>query len=137
MRDNGTDLPLMREAVRSILRLASAPVWSDYIIGPADPSQPTLSSSDEEIDMFIRSNARSAYHVVGTSSMSKEGAKTGVVDPNLLLKNAGGVRIVDASVLVRYFYIIVSWDSIANIRFAVSSAFCSCRAYTGIDVCAC
>ncbi|KAH9480023.1 Pyranose dehydrogenase 3 [Psilocybe cubensis] len=99
MRDNGTDLPLMREAVRSILRLASAPTWANYIIGPASSTQPNLNSSDNEIDAFIKGNARSAYHVVGTSSMSKKGAKTGVVDPNLLLKHAAGVRIVDASVL--------------------------------------
>ncbi|PPQ81857.1 hypothetical protein CVT25_013457 [Psilocybe cyanescens] len=99
MRDNKTDLPLMREAVRSILRLASAPAWSDYIVGPADASQPSLTSSDEEVDAFIKGHARSAYHVVGTSSMSKKDAKTGVVDPNLLLKNTVGVRVVDASVL--------------------------------------
>ncbi|KDR77821.1 hypothetical protein GALMADRAFT_245927 [Galerina marginata CBS 339.88] len=94
-----TDVPLLREAVRSILRLSSAPAWSDYIIGPADPSQPIITSSDAEIDAFLRANARSAYHVVGTSSMSPKGMKTGVVDPDLRLKKAIGVRIVDASVL--------------------------------------
>ncbi|KDR77806.1 hypothetical protein GALMADRAFT_245913 [Galerina marginata CBS 339.88] len=94
-----TDVPLLREAVRSILRLSSAPAWSDYIIGPANLSQPTITSSDAEIDAFLRANTGSAYHVVGTSSMSPKGMKTGVVDPDLRLKKAIGVRIVDASVL--------------------------------------
>jgi len=96
-----TDVPLMREAVKRILQLVSAPAWKDYIIGPGSESQPTLASSDAEIDAFIRVNSRSAYHVVGTSSMSRKGdLKNGVVDPDLKLKKAAGVRIVDASVLV-------------------------------------
>lgn len=95
-----TDVPLMREAVKSILRFAAAPVWSDYIIGSSQSSQPGLNSSDADIDAFIRKNSRSAYHVVGTSSISKKGARTGVVDPDFKLKKVAGVRVVDASVLV-------------------------------------
>ncbi|KAF4612589.1 hypothetical protein D9613_012707 [Agrocybe pediades] len=98
--DAKTDVPLMREAVKSILHLVSAPAWKDYIIGPQSSSQPTLSSTDKEIDAFITANSRSAYHVVGTSSMSPKGdTKKGVVDPDLKLKKAGGIRIVDASIL--------------------------------------
>ena len=96
-----TDVPLMREAVRTILRLASAPAWSDYIVSPANPSQPSHPASDAEIDSYIRENSRSAYHVVGTASMSPKGGKEGSTDPDLTLKGLSGVRIVDASVLVR------------------------------------
>ncbi len=96
-----TDVPLMREAVRTILRLASAPAWSEYIISPVNPSQPSHSASDAEIASYIRVNSRSAYHVVGTASMSPKGGKEGSTDPDLTLKGLNGVRIVDASVLVR------------------------------------
>lgn len=95
-----TDVPLMREAVKSILRFASASAWEGYITSPASSSQPVLSSSDAEIDAFIRQNTRSAYHVVGTSGMAPKGAPTGVTDPDLKVKGVEGVRVVDASVLV-------------------------------------
>ena len=100
---SSTDLPLLRSAVRSILQLASAQAFSDYILGPADPSQPGVNATDDEIDAYLRINSRSAYHVVGTSAMSKPGAAGGVVDPDLKLKKVNGVRVVDASILVRHF----------------------------------
>ncbi|KAF9471414.1 aryl-alcohol-oxidase from pleurotus Eryingii [Pholiota conissans] len=94
-----TDVPLMREAVKSILRLASASAWEAYIVSAATSSQPTISASDTEIEAFVRANARSAYHVVGTSGMAQKGASGGVTDSKLKLKGVQGVRVVDASVL--------------------------------------
>lgn len=99
---SATDVPLMREAIRSILRLASAPAWRRYIISPVNPSQPSYSASNAEIESYIRENSRSAYHVVGTASMSPKDGKEGLTDPDLTLKRVSGVRIVDASVLVRH-----------------------------------
>ncbi|TFK33877.1 aryl-alcohol-oxidase from pleurotus Eryingii [Crucibulum laeve] len=93
-----TDVPLLREAVKSTLRLVSASAWNGYILAPVD-GQPTATATDAELDMFISGSARSAYHVVGTSSMTPKNAKTGVVDPDLKVKKVGGLRIVDASVL--------------------------------------
>jgi choline dehydrogenase-like flavoprotein len=100
-----TDVPLMREAVKRILRFASASAWDGYITAPASSAQPVLASSDAEIDAFIRQNTRSAYHVVGTSGMSRKGAPTGVTDPDLKVKGVEGVRVVDASVLVSYRFL--------------------------------
>ncbi|KAF8184671.1 alcohol oxidase [Pholiota molesta] len=94
-----TDVPLMREAVKRILRFASASAWDGYITAPASSAQPVLASSDAEIDAFVRQNTRSAYHVVGTSGMTRKGAPTGVTDPDLKVKGVEGVRVVDASVL--------------------------------------
>ncbi|KAJ3515002.1 hypothetical protein NLJ89_g2031 [Agrocybe chaxingu] len=99
LADNATDVALMREAVRTVLRLVSAPAWEDYIIGPVDSAQPSLSATDAELDAFIRTNTRSGFHVVGTSSMTRKGAEGGVVDPDFRLKKASGLRVVDASVL--------------------------------------
>lgn len=38
-------------------------------------------------------------HALGTAAMSAEDAKDGVVNPDLRVKGAAGLRIVDASVL--------------------------------------
>ena len=106
-----TDLPIMREAVRTILRLASAQAWDDYILGPASASQPGLNATDADIDAYIIASASSAYHVVGTSAMSALGQDGGVVDSALRLKKVHGVRVVDASVLVSRHYSIAMTNS--------------------------
>ncbi|KAF8883638.1 aryl-alcohol-oxidase from pleurotus Eryingii [Gymnopilus junonius] len=89
---SSTDIPIMREALRSILCLASAPAWDG-------PSQPGVNATDADIDAYILASTSSAYHVVGTSAMAGLGQSGGVVDSKLRLKNVSGVRIVDASVL--------------------------------------
>ncbi|CAA7264298.1 unnamed protein product [Cyclocybe aegerita] len=99
LADNAIDLALMREAVKSVLRLVSAPAWGDYILGPEDSTQPGFNATDAELDAFIRGNTRAGYHLVGTSSMTRKGAEAGVVDPDLRVKKAAGLRVVDASVL--------------------------------------
>ena len=54
-----------------------------------------------EIAAYIRENAATIFHPVGTASMTPRGASWGVVDPDLVAKGISGLRIVDASVLVR------------------------------------
>jgi choline dehydrogenase-like flavoprotein len=43
-------------------------------------------------------------HIVGTAGMSPRGAHYGVVDPDLRVKGIAGLRVIDASVLVRAVY---------------------------------
>ncbi|KAK0479254.1 aryl-alcohol oxidase precursor [Armillaria novae-zelandiae] len=83
------DLAIMQYAVASAQRLVTAPVWDGYIL--------ELVTSTTEED--IRNGAASLFHPVGSASMSPVNADWGVVDPDLKLKGAKGVRIVDASVL--------------------------------------
>ncbi len=71
-------------------RFVTASTWKDYILSPLT----------NVTDDNIRNGTSTIYHPVGSASMSPVGADWGVVDPNLLLKGARGVRIVDASVLV-------------------------------------
>ena len=52
---------------------------------------------DEQIDAFIRKTAETIYHPVGTAKMGK-GADA-VVDPQLKVYGAEGLRVVDASVM--------------------------------------
>ena len=67
-------------------------------------------TTDALLDEFIRNNAGTAAHPVGTASMSSRNASYGVVDPDLKVKGVGGLRIVDASVLVRLTIFLLSFS---------------------------
>ncbi|TDL28939.1 aryl-alcohol-oxidase from pleurotus Eryingii [Rickenella mellea] len=85
------------EAYKSTRRFLNASVWKDIIIGgPLGPL--ANATTDDEIAAFIRSQAMSIKHPVGTARMSPAHAKWGVVDPSLLVKGVSGLRVVDASI---------------------------------------
>ncbi|PBK85299.1 aryl-alcohol oxidase precursor [Armillaria gallica] len=83
------DVAIMQYAAASGQKFVTAPVWDGYILD---------SLTSTTVDDF-RNGAHSLFHPVGTASMSPAGADWGVVDPDLKLKGAKGVRIVDASVM--------------------------------------
>ncbi|KAG7450010.1 pyranose dehydrogenase [Guyanagaster necrorhizus] len=85
------DMEILQHAVERAQRFVAAPVWEDYIIA--------LTTNITDLEGTIRDIAVPTDHPVGTASMSPVGADWGVVDPDLRLKRAVGVRIVDASVL--------------------------------------
>jgi choline dehydrogenase-like flavoprotein len=95
----GSDLDffIMREALKSAFRFAAAPAWKDYIISPFGINS---TATEAELDDFIRENAGSIFHPVGTSKMSPKGATWGVVDPDLRVKGLSGLRVVDVSIAV-------------------------------------
>jgi choline dehydrogenase-like flavoprotein len=90
------DLFMAREAMRAAQRFVSAPAWSDYIISQVAGNGTT----DSELDDYIRSSVVTSLHGIGTAAMSPKDAHWGVVNPDLLVKGASGLRVVDASVLV-------------------------------------
>ncbi|KAG6840144.1 hypothetical protein C0991_008581 [Blastosporella zonata] len=94
------DKVTMREAVKTAKKFVTAPAWSDYIIAQIGAFAGV--ETDAQIDAYIAANAGTIFHPAGTAAMSPKGAKTGVTDPDLRLKKAVGVRVVDASVLVRH-----------------------------------
>ncbi|KAG6836065.1 hypothetical protein H0H93_011816 [Arthromyces matolae] len=87
----------MRASAKKCISLVAAPAWEDYIITPVNGLEDV--ANDEELDEFILKSAGTGLHGVGTASMSARDAGHGVVDPDLRLKKALGLRIVDASVL--------------------------------------
>ncbi|KAF8962140.1 aryl-alcohol oxidase [Flammula alnicola] len=91
------DIFTMREAVKAILRFVGAPAWSDYVIGPFGDSF-SAAKEDASIEAYVRGLTTTIFHPVGTASMSPTQAKSGVVNPDLKVKGADGLRIVDASV---------------------------------------
>ncbi|KAJ7693421.1 alcohol oxidase [Mycena rosella] len=89
------DVFIMREAIKSSMRFASAPAFAGYVLSPNGLN---FNSTDAEIDAFVRANAGTVFHPAGTASMSPKGATWGVVDPDLRVKGVSGLRIVDLSV---------------------------------------
>ena len=93
-----SDVAILTEAVKAAHRFAAAPAWSDYIIAPFIDAVNT--TTDADIRDYILNMATTFRHPMGTATVSKAGAKTGVVGPDLLVKGVEGLRIVDASVFV-------------------------------------
>ncbi|KAL0945952.1 hypothetical protein HGRIS_012230 [Hohenbuehelia grisea] len=91
------DISAMRFAVKAAFRFLSAPVWQDYIIRPQD-ALAAAESNNTAMDEYIRTNAGTTCHPVGTAGMSAKDADYGVVDPDLRVKGVTGLRVVDASV---------------------------------------
>jgi choline dehydrogenase len=54
---------------------------------------------DEDIVAFLRDNAQSMYHPVGTCRMGPSAADGAVVDARLRVHGVAGLRVVDASVM--------------------------------------
>jgi choline dehydrogenase-like flavoprotein len=91
----------MREGVKAALRFVAAPAWKDYVIGPYGAL--AEAKTDAEIEEYARNNSGTVFHPFSTASMSPKGCSHGVVNPDFTVKNTIGLRIVDASVLVRWF----------------------------------
>ncbi|KAF5340266.1 hypothetical protein D9611_007827 [Ephemerocybe angulata] len=89
------DIFTMREGIAALKRFFDAPAWNEYKLKLVSPYPDDVEGQNE----FIRNTASSAVHAVGTAGMSAKTASFGVVDPELKLKKAHGLRIVDASVM--------------------------------------
>lgn len=123
------DLFTMREAIRSVARFLSAPAWAGYILSPAGALADVDLSSDEQLNAYIRNNTGSLFHPVGTSSMSRRGSSSGVVDPDLKVKGIEGVHVVDASVMVS-----VAMTITLRMHTNVSKATGPCCTYASTDL---
>ena len=95
------DIFTIREGVKAALRFAAAPAWKDYVIGPFGAL--AEAKMDAQIEAYARSHAATVFHPFSTASMSPNGSPHGVVNPDFSVKKTVGLRIVDASVLVRGF----------------------------------
>ncbi|KAF8884466.1 aryl-alcohol oxidase-like protein [Infundibulicybe gibba] len=89
------DIETMVEAIKASKRFVAAQAWKGYITGPYVDSANT--TTDAAIIDYARTWATTIKHPFSTARLSNQTGK-GVVDGQLLLKKASGVRIVDASV---------------------------------------
>ncbi|KAF7349944.1 GMC oxidoreductase [Mycena venus] len=90
------DMFTIRESIKRAYRFVQAPTWKDYIISPIVD---LLNMSTDALDEYIRNNAGFSSHLVSTAAMSAANASYGVVNPDLLVKGATGLSIIDASIL--------------------------------------
>ena len=91
------DQKLMIAAVRKAREILSAPVFKQYQGWEIAPGKNV--QSDEEILEFVRRNAETIYHPVGTCRMGALNDPDSVVDEYLKVKGVTSLRVVDASVM--------------------------------------
>lgn len=89
---------VMVTALRGALKFLTAPAWAGFVLAPQGAL--ATATTDAELAAYARSLTSSVWHPFGTAAMSPAGAKTGVTDPDLRVKNVSGLRIVDASIFV-------------------------------------
>ncbi|KAF8918132.1 aryl-alcohol oxidase [Mucidula mucida] len=93
---NAFDEYTMVQVMKDTEKFLSASSWDGFII---EPYGDLADASTDELKLqYSRTYGSNINHPVGTARMSPKKAKWGVVDSELLLKGADGVRIVDASV---------------------------------------
>ncbi|KAH6912226.1 pyranose dehydrogenase [Coprinopsis sp. MPI-PUGE-AT-0042] len=85
---------------QTVSKFFGPPVFTD-LLGPINPNPDTL--SDEEFIQSVKDRTMGFGHAVSTAAMSPRGAKNGVVDPDLKVKDVAGLRVVDASVMASIY----------------------------------
>lgn len=93
------DIGTVIHAVKTLREFFSTSAWDGFLGAPF--SDAAHLNTDAEIEAYARTWATTLKHPVGTARLSKKADKGGVVGPSLLIKGVKGVRVVDASVLVR------------------------------------
>ncbi len=90
------DMRALRAAIRIAREVIAQPALAslrDTELAPGPDS-----TSDADLDAYIRSTAISVYHHVGTCRMGPDAA-TCVVAPDLRVHGVDGLRVVDASIM--------------------------------------
>jgi choline dehydrogenase len=93
--DTEEDRRAMVAGVRRIRSIFSAPPFKEHVVEETAPNASIV--SDDEILHFIRENAQSMYHPVGTCRMGDD--SSAVVDDQLRVRGVTGLRVIDASIM--------------------------------------
>ncbi len=91
------DLPTLVAGLRLIRRIFATRPFADFYEAEDLPG-PGI-TSDDDLVAFLRDNAQSMYHPVGTCRMGPSAADGAVVDARLRVHGIDGLRVVDASVM--------------------------------------
>jgi choline dehydrogenase len=87
----------MRGLVKFVREVMAQPAIGPYLGAELQPGKAVR--TDAEIDAWVRQNALSDYHPVGTCRMGVAGDPLAVVDDQLKVFGLEGLRIADASVM--------------------------------------
>jgi choline dehydrogenase len=91
------DRRAMREGVRIGRDVAAQSALDPYRASEYSPGKDV--QTDAQIDAWLRANAETIYHPVGTCRMGVAGDAMAVVDGTLKVQGLEGLRVVDASVM--------------------------------------
>ncbi|HEX4765333.1 MAG TPA: choline dehydrogenase [Lichenihabitans sp.] len=91
------DRATMRGGVRMARRIAEEPAMARYVAAEFLPGGAT--TSDDEIDAYIRATSITVHHPLGTCKMGAADDPDAVVDGELKLRGVDNLRVVDASVM--------------------------------------
>jgi choline dehydrogenase len=92
LRDS-EDIRVLVEGVRLARRIGGAAPLSNWFSGERAPG--AHASTDEQIADWVRANAHTIYHPVGSCALGR------VVDAELRVRGVTGLRVADASVIPR------------------------------------
>ena len=91
----GFDLRMALECAKLSREILAQPAFDAYRGAPIFPARDDL--DDAALVAYIRAKAETVYHPVGTCRMGV--GEDAVVDPQLRVRGADGLRVVDASVM--------------------------------------
>jgi choline dehydrogenase-like flavoprotein len=91
------DMARMIKGFRLMRNLLSQPAIAKY--GARELNRSAAATTDAEIEAFIRGQADSIYHPVGTCKMGID--DMAVVDASLRVHGVEGLRVIDASIMPR------------------------------------
>ena len=89
------DVRVLRDGLRLCRDIVAQQAFDDL---RADEYAPGAAvQSDDDLDHYIRQNAATLYHPIGTCRMGSD--DLAVVDPKLRVRGIDGLRVVDASIM--------------------------------------
>jgi choline dehydrogenase len=91
------DRRAIREGVKMMREVAAQSALDPYRGAEFAPGASV--KTDAEIDAWVRQNAETIYHPVGTCRMGAAGDANAVVDAELKVQGLQGLRVIDASVM--------------------------------------
>ena len=91
------DLAPMIAGMRLLRRIFATSPFAEHFRGEVFPGPGY--ETDEQLIEYLRANAQSMYHPVGTCRMGGDGEA--VVDQRLRVRGIGALRVVDASIMPR------------------------------------
>jgi choline dehydrogenase len=95
--ERDADLRVLVEGIKLARRLGQAHGFDAYRGAETLPG--SAATSDADLVAYIRSNAQTIWHPVGTCKMGRD--ELAVVDEQLQVRGVEGVRVIDASVMPR------------------------------------
>ncbi|MFI2370719.1 GMC family oxidoreductase [Streptomyces sp. NPDC018833] len=90
------DLDVLVEGVRIARDIAATDPLASLTTGRAPLS---AAATRRELEAFVRANAQTQFHPVGTCRIGLDGDVGSVVDPRLRVRGTSGLRVADASVI--------------------------------------